>query len=90
MDKILFQKDDYIVGMDGDGRIYETYGYIKRKYFLKAAATYIKKLQAEIYKYENTLDMIEEYCELYESKLNIAIPIILNIINKYRSNNGNK
>ena len=33
-------------------------------------------------KYKQAIDMIEEYCKLYESKLNITIPIIKHIIDK--------
>ena len=33
-------------------------------------------------KYKRAIDMIKEYCKLYNSKLDITVPIILNILNK--------
>ena len=47
-EKILFQKDKYIVGITEEGNLYETYGYTNCKNILGAAALYIKKLQDEI------------------------------------------
>ncbi len=52
-EKILFQKDKYIVGITEEGNLYETYGYTNCKNILGAAALYIKELQAEIEKLKN-------------------------------------
>ena len=40
------------------------------------------ELYKENKKYKQAIDMIKEYCKLYESKLNITIPIIKHIIDK--------
>lgn len=34
-EKILFQKDKYIVGITEEGNLYETYGYTNCKIFLE-------------------------------------------------------
>ena len=52
-EKILFQKDKYIVGITEEGNIYETYGYTNCRNILGGAALYIKELQAEIEKLKN-------------------------------------
>lgn len=39
-----------------------------------------------INQYKQAIDMIKEYCKLYESKLNITIPIIKHIIDKVIEN----
>ena len=44
------------------------------------------ELYKENKKYKQAIDMIKEYCKLYESKLNITIPIIKHIIDKVIEN----
>lgn len=51
-EKILFQKDKYIVGITEEGNLYETYGYTNCKNIL-GATLYIKELQAEIERFKN-------------------------------------
>ena len=46
-EKILFQKDKYIVGITEEGNLYETYVYTNSKKILGAAAVYKKEEQAE-------------------------------------------
>ena len=47
-DKILFQKDKYIVGITNDGKIFESYGNTYSKNILGASALYINELKKEI------------------------------------------
>ena len=47
-EKILFQKDKYIVGITEEGNLYETYGYTNCKNILGAAALYIKNCKLKL------------------------------------------
>ena len=59
-DKILFQKDKFIVGIDGNGQMFESYGNTYSRNILGGAALYINELKSEIKRLNKELTILRD------------------------------